>query len=139
MIAVAVETYLKIPLLRLAGREQQGSCSTLPNLLPIPRLYYLPEDRPINRETSSNFIWKASRQRRWWISVAKKHLNQVRIQVLFILTGERVLLVVANFMVSEFFVLAAVQVDKVMMLLESSHNKCYFLFCNIFFFHSLYE
>ena len=65
----------------------------------------------------NNFIWKARRQRRWWTSVAKKHLNQVRIQVFFILKGKRVLLVVANFMVSEFCVLAAVQVDQVMMFL----------------------
>ena len=80
----------------------------------------------------NNFIWKASRQRRWWTSVGKKHLNQVRIQGFFILKGERVLLVVANFMVSEFSVLAAVQVDQVMMFLESSHNTNV-IFCSAAF------
>ena len=54
------------------------------------------------------------------------------------------LLVVANFMVSEFCVLAAVQVDQVMMFLESSHNTNV-IFCSatlffvFVFFHSLYE
>jgi len=33
VIPVAVEPYLKIPLLGLTGREQQGSCSTLPKFV----------------------------------------------------------------------------------------------------------
>ena len=35
------------------------------------------------------FIWKVNRARRWWTSVPKNHLLQVRIQS-FILTGEGV-------------------------------------------------
>ena len=57
---------------------------------------------------TNNFIWKASSQRRWWTVVPKNHLTQVGIQASFILKGERVWLVVADFLVQESFVLAAV-------------------------------
>ena len=48
---------------------------------------------------NSDFIQKASRLKRWWTSVPKNHPNQVRIWVSFILKGERMWLVVANFLV----------------------------------------
>ena len=51
-----------------------------------------------------------------WTSVPKNHLAKVRIQLSFILKGERVWLVVAHF-VSEAFILAAVKVGQVMMFL----------------------
>ena len=56
---------------------------------------------------NSNFIQKASRPRRWWTSIPKNHITGVWIQTSFILRGEEVL-VVANFLVSVSFVLAAV-------------------------------
>ena len=54
---------------------------------------------------------------RMWTSVPKNHLAKVRIQLSFILKGERVWLVVAHFFVSEAFILAAVKVGQVMMFL----------------------
>ena len=64
---------------------------------------------------NSDFIWKASRPRRWWTSFPKNHLPQVRIQAPFIVKGEGVRLVVVNFLVSESFVPTAVHVGQVMM------------------------
>ena len=83
-----------------------------------PSSYCSPHDRPINRETRCwDFIQKASRPRRWWTSVPKNRLPRVRIQGSFILKGEGMWLVAANFLVSESFVLAAVHICQVMMVL----------------------
>ena len=51
------------------------------------------------------------------MSVPNNHLLQVTIQASFVLKGEEVWLVVANFMVPESFVLAAVQIDQLTMFL----------------------
>ena len=45
-------------------------------------------ERQVVEAGSSDFIWKASRLRRWTV-VPKNHLTQVRIQAAFILKGER--------------------------------------------------
>ena len=37
---------------------------------------------------NSDFIWKASKPRRWYTHTPKKHLASVRIQASFILKGE---------------------------------------------------
>ena len=44
--------------------------------------------RHVVGERDSDFIQKASKPRRWWTSVPKNHLTQVRIQASFILKGE---------------------------------------------------
>ena len=49
---------------------------------------------------------------------------------------ERARLVVANFLVLESFVLAAIYMGQVIMFVETSNKTCYSLFCNILF---LYE
>ena len=48
---------------------------------------------------NSNFIQKARRWRRWQASVGKNRLTRVRIQASFILKGEEVKLVAANFLI----------------------------------------
>ena len=49
--------------------------------------------------------------------VPKNHFTQVRIQVSFILKGDKVWLFVANFLVLESFVFAAVHVGQVTVFL----------------------
>ena len=41
-------------------------------------------------QRNRGFIWKASRQRRWWSSVPRNHLILVRIETSFILEEEGV-------------------------------------------------
>jgi len=77
--------------------------------------------RPINRVVgarNNDLIQKASRLRKWWTSVPKNHLARVRIQASFILKGEGLWLAVADILVLESFVLAAVQVGQVKMFLQ---------------------
>ena len=69
-----------------------------------------PYARPVNQNElfkarNSDFIQKASRLRRWWTSVPKNHDTQVRIQASFLLKGERLQLVGANFLRSEYLFL----------------------------------
>ena len=63
---------------------------------------------------NSNFMRKIIRLRRWWTSVPKNHLPQVRILAFLILKREGVWLDAASFLVPESFVLAAVQIGLVM-------------------------
>ena len=63
-------------------------------------------------ESCWDFIWKASRPRRWSTGILKNHLTQVRILASFILK-EGVWLVVRYFLVQESFVLPVVQVTLV--------------------------
>ena len=73
-------------------------------LLPSPSSYHLPHDRPINKcvvgARNGDFILKASRVRGWWTNVPKIQLTCLRVKASFILKGEEVWLVVANFLVS---------------------------------------
>ena len=68
----------------------------------------------------SNFIWKVRRPRRWWTRVPKNHHAQIRIQSSFIPKEEGVWvwLVVANFLVSEFFVFEPIHLGQVMMFFD---------------------
>ena len=71
-------------------------------------------------------LFRKPADQRWWTSVPKfklilpsvpkfkVHLTQVQIQASIILKGEAVGLVVANFLVLETFVIAAVQIDLVL-------------------------
>ena len=68
-------------------------------------------------QRDGDFIQKASRLRRWWTRVPNNQPTRVRIQASFILKGEEVWLVVANFLVLESFGPAAVQVGLVTMFL----------------------
>ena len=87
----------------------------------------------------SDFIWKVSRQRRWWTSVPEDHLTQVRIWASFIVKGERVWQVIADFLVSESFVLAAVHIGvlKFMVLLHTFSKTNVFSVLQLFIFVSL--
>ena len=61
-------------------------------------------------------LFRKPADQRWWTSVPKfkVHLTQVQIQASFILKGKAVLLIVANFLVLETFVIAALQIDLVL-------------------------
>ena len=72
----------------------------------------------------SNFIWKVRRPRRWWTRVPKNHHAQIRMQSSFIPKEEGVWLVVANFLMSEFFVFEPIHLGQVMMFFDCvDHNK----------------
>ena len=71
---------------------------------------------------NSDFIWKTSRLRRWWTSVLKHRLTQVRVQISFRLKAAAAGLVVANVLVSESFAVAALCIGPVMMILETSNK-----------------
>ncbi|XP_072806676.1 uncharacterized protein [Vicugna pacos] len=101
------------PLAALEGPGQPRQAFLLLRLvvimLPRPNSSCSPHDRQVNWETrcsgrNDDFIGKAGRPRRWGTSVLENHLPQVRTQAPFVL---KVWLVVANFLVSESFVLAA--------------------------------
>ena len=73
-------------------------------------------DEVLRQEIVTSF-GKTRRPKSCWASVPKNHLIGVRIQASFILNGEGVWLVVADFLVLESFVLAAVHVGQVAMFL----------------------
>ena len=110
-------------------------------MLPSSNLYSSPHDRPINwvvEAGNSDLVQKASRLRRWWTSVPKNHHTWLRIQASFIVKGEGMWLVVANFLVPESFVLAAVLIGRsdYNIPVNLQQDKCYSLFCR---FLSLFE
>ena len=74
-------------------------------------------ERQVVMARNSDFIWKAGRPRRWWTSVPKNHLTQLRIQASFTLKGEGMWPVVANLLVTESFVLAAVHIGQITVFL----------------------
>lgn len=65
----------------------------------------------------NDLIGKACRPRRWETDVLENHLPPVRTQAPFILKGAGAWLVVASFLVSESFVLAAAHVGQVLLSL----------------------
>ena len=88
------------------------------------------------RARNSDLVQKVSRLRRWWTSVQNNHLIRVRIQTYFILTGMGVCLVVSNFFVLEYFVLAAVHRSSQHVPVSLQEDKCDSPFCD---FLSLYK
>ena len=81
-------------------------------LLKIPLANKL---KQVVRTRNSDLIQTASILRKWQTSVPSNHLTQLRIRASFVLKGERVMLVGANFLVSVSFVLVTVCVGQVRM------------------------
>lgn len=94
-------------LLALVSLAYHGICGIHPychvQLLPSPSWCCLPHDSPTSRETglgarNSDLIQKASRLKIRWTSAPKNHLLWIKIRVSFILKGQGVWLVAANFL-----------------------------------------
>ena len=122
----------------LSGISNPTYAQLLLTMLLSPNSFCLPHNRPINLEKScwdkglNNFIQKASRLRRWQTNVLENHLTPVRIQASFILKRGEAWLVVADFLVQESFVLAAVHVGQVTMFLQTS-NRTNVILCSATF------
>ena len=90
------------------------------SMLPSLHSYCSLQDRlvsPVVGARNRGFIQKARKLRRWWISVPKNLLTEVRIQVSFILRVEGVWLVATNFLAWKSFVLAAVYIGQITIFL----------------------
>ena len=79
----------------------------------------------------ATLIWKASRPRGWWTSAPRTIFPEL-VETSFILKEEGVLLVVANFLVQESFVLVAAQGGLVTMILKTSNKTI--IFCSVTFY-----
>ena len=94
----------------VAGRTLKKECHSISGcklvLLTVQEASNL-TDKVLGQEMVT--IQEASRLRRWWRSIPKNHLTQVRIQVSFILKGARWVWLVTNFLVLESFVLVDLQ------------------------------